>query len=81
MTKGWKIGVAVVAIAVVVLFLMPYVRDLVDLLGSDEDGTDSTVSTLVEWLLGGVLAFLIYSAIVAVPGLAARLRQRATPRH
>ena len=46
-----------------------YVRDFVDLLGSDEDGTDSTVSTLIEWLLGGVLAFLIYTRVVAVPGV------------
>ena len=59
------------------LLLMPYVRDFVDLLGSDEDGTDNTVSVLVEWLIGGVLAFLLYSAIVAAPGLLARLRHRA----
>lgn len=55
-------------------------RDLVDLLGSNEDGTDSTVTTLVEWLVAGVLAFVIYTAVTAVPGLVARLRQRATPR-
>jgi RsiW-degrading membrane proteinase PrsW (M82 family) len=79
MTKVWKIAVAVIVVAVVVLLFMPYVRDFVDLLGSDKDGTDSTVSTLIEWLLGGLLAFLIYSGIVAVPGLVARLRQRATP--
>jgi flagellar biosynthesis protein FliR len=79
MTRKWKIVVAIVAIAVAVL-LMPSLRDLVDLLGSDEDGTDSTVSTLVEWLLGGLLAFFVYTAVVAVPGLIARLRQRATPR-
>ena len=46
---------------------MPFVRDFVDLLGSDEDGTDSTVSTLVEWLIGGVVAFLVYTAVVALP--------------
>jgi hypothetical protein len=79
MTKVWKIAVAVIVIAVVVLLFMPYVRDLVHLLGSDKDGTDSTVSTLIEWLLGGLLAFLIYTGVVAVPGLVTRLRQRATP--
>jgi hypothetical protein len=79
MTRAWKPAVAVVTIAVVVLFLMPYVRDLVDVLGSDEDGVDNAVSTLIEWLLAGVLAFLIYTAVVAVPGLITRLRQRATP--
>ncbi len=80
MTKAFKVTVAVVAVAVVVLLLMPYVRDFVDLLGSDEDGTDSTVSTLIEWLIGGVLAFLLYAAVTAVPGVIARLRQRATPK-
>ncbi len=80
MTRTWKIAVAVVVVAVVVLLLMPFVRDFVDLLGSDEDGTDSTVSTLIEWLLGGLLVFLIYTGIVAVPGLVARLRLRATRR-
>jgi len=75
MTRKWKVVVAVVAIAVVLL-LMPYVRDFVDLLGSDEDGTDNTVSVLVEWLIGGVLAFLLYSAIVAAPAVVARLRHR-----
>ena len=75
MTRPWKVVVAVLAVAVV-LFLMPYVRDLVDLLGSDEDGTDTTVSTLVEWLIGGVLAFLLYSAVVAVPGFVARRRSQ-----
>ena len=73
MTTGWKIVVAVVAIAVAVL-LYPYVRDLVDLLGSDEDGTDSTVSTLVEWLLAGLIAFFIYTAVTALPALVARRR-------
>jgi hypothetical protein len=76
MTRKWKVVVAVVAVAVVLL-LMPYVRDFVDLFGSDEDGADNTVSVLVEWLIGGVLAFLLYSAIVAAPGLLARLRHRA----
>jgi|KBSSwiStaDraftv2_1062776.scaffolds.fasta_scaffold3303557_1 hypothetical protein len=76
MTRKWKVVAALVAIAVVLL-LMPFVRDFVDLFGSDEDGTDNTVSVLVEWLLGGVLAFLLYSAIVAAPALIARVRHRA----
>ena len=76
MTRKWKVVVAVLAVAVVLL-LMPYVREFVDLFGSDEDGTDNTVSVLVEWLIGGVLAFLLYSAVVAAPGVVARLRQRA----
>ena len=76
MTRKWKVVVAVLAVAVVLL-LMPYVRDFVDLFGSDEDGTDNTVSVLVEWLIGGVLAFLLYSAVVAAPSVVARLRQRA----
>ena len=76
MTRKWKVVAALVAIAVVLL-LMPFVRDFVDLFGSDEDGTDNTVSVLVEWLLGGVLAFLLYSAIVAAPALIARVPHRA----
>ena len=76
MTRKWKVVAALVAIALVLL-LMPFVRDFVDLFGSDEDGTDNTVSVLVEWLLGGVLAFLLYSAIVAAPALIARVRHRA----
>jgi hypothetical protein len=76
MTRKWKVVAALVAIAVALL-LMPFVRDFVDLFGSDEDGTDNTVSVLVEWLLGGVLAFLLYSAIVAAPALIARVRHRA----
>lgn len=76
MTRAWKIVVAIVAIAVAVL-LMPYLRDLVDLLGSDEDGTDSTVTTLVEWLLAVVVAFFVYTAVTALPTLVARLRQRS----
>jgi len=76
MTRKWKVVAALVAIAVVLL-LMPFVRDFVDLFGSDEDGTDNTVSVLVEWLLGGVLAFLLYSANVAAPALIARVRHRA----
>ena len=76
MTRKWKVVVAVAAIAVVLL-LMPFVRDFVDLFGSDEDGTDNTVSVLVAWLLGGVLALLLYSAIVAAPALIARVRHRA----
>jgi type III secretory pathway component EscU len=79
MSTRWKIGVAVVAIAVAVL-LSPYVRDLVDLLGSDRDSTDSTVSTIVEWLLAGLIAFFIYAGVTALPGLVARLGQRSTPR-
>ena len=73
MTRAWKVVVAVLAIAVALL-LMPFIRDFVDLLGSDEDGTDSAVSTLVEWLIGGVLAILLYSAVVAIPGVLARRR-------
>jgi len=76
MTRKWKVVAALVAIAVALL-LMPFVRDFVDLFGSDEDRTDNTVSVLVEWLLGGVLAFLLYSAIVAAPALIARVRHRA----
>jgi RsiW-degrading membrane proteinase PrsW (M82 family) len=67
--------VGVVAVAVVLL-LMPFVRDFVDLFASDADGADNTVSVLVEWLLGGVLAFLLYSAVVAAPGVVERLVSR-----
>jgi Na+-driven multidrug efflux pump len=74
MTRGWKVVVAVAAI-VVALLLLPFVRDFVDLLGADEDGTDSTVSTLVEWLIAGAIALLLYSAVVAVPGVLARRRR------
>ena len=66
--------VAVVSIAVAVL-LLPFIRDFVDLLGADEDGTDSTVSTLVEWLIAAAIALLLYSAVVAVPGVLARRRR------
>ena len=76
MTRKWKVVVAVVAVAVVLL-LMPYVRDFVDLFGADEDGVDNTVTVLVEWLIGGVLAVLLYSAVVAAPGVIARVRHRA----
>jgi hypothetical protein len=72
-----KVAAAVVAIAVALL-LMPYLRDFSDALGVGEDSTDSTVSTLVEWLLGVAVAMLIYTAIVAVPGLVSR--RRATRR-
>ena len=70
---GGKVGAAVVAVAVVLL-LMPSLRDFVDGLGAGEDSFDSTVSTLVEWLLALALAMLIYTAIVAVPGLVTRRR-------
>ena len=73
MSRGWKVVVAVAAIAVAVL-LLPLIRDFVDLLGADEDGTDSTVSTLVEWLIAAAIALLLYSAVVAVPGLLSRRR-------
>jgi hypothetical protein len=73
MTRGWKVVVAVAAIAVALL-LMPVIRDFVDLLGADEDGTDNTVSTIVEWLIAGAIALLIYSAVTALPGLVARRR-------
>jgi hypothetical protein len=73
-----KVGAAGVAVAVVLL-LMPYVRDFTDALGAGEDSTDSTVSTLIEWLLGVALAMLIYMAIVAVPGLVSRRRATRQP--
>jgi hypothetical protein len=73
MTRAWKVVVAVLAIGVALL-LMPFVRDFVDLLGSDEDGTDSTVSTLVEWLIGVALAILLYNAVAAIPGVLAHRR-------
>jgi hypothetical protein len=74
---GGKVGAAVVAVGVALL-LMPYVRDFTHALGAGEDSTDSTVSTLIEWLLGVALALLIYMTIVAVPGLV--LRRRAARR-
>jgi hypothetical protein len=74
---GGKVAAAVVAVGIALL-LMPYLRDFSDALGAGEDSTDSAVSTLVEWLLGVVLAILIYIAIVAVPGLVRR--RRATRR-
>jgi hypothetical protein len=77
MTKAFKVGAAVVAVVAAVL-LMPYVRDFVDALGAGEDNVDSTVSTLIEWLIAVALAILIYSGIAALPGLLAR--RRATPR-
>lgn len=77
MRKAFKVGAAVVAVAVVLL-LMPYVRDFVDALGAGEDSVDSTVSTLIEWLIAVALAILIYSGIAALPGLLAR--RRATRR-
>ena len=75
MSRTWKVVVAIVAIAVVLL-LMPFVRDFVDLFGSDQDGADNTVSVIVEWLLGGVLAFLLYSAVAAAPAV---IEPRAPP--
>lgn len=76
---GGKVIAAVVAI-VVVLLLMPYIRDVVDALGVGEDNVDNTVSTLIAWLSAAALAILIYSGIVAVPGLvAARRAQRGNP--
>ncbi|MEX1008631.1 MAG: hypothetical protein WD271_12420 [Acidimicrobiia bacterium] len=77
---GGKVGAAVVTVAVVVLLLMPYVRDFVDALGAGEDSVDSTVSTLIEWLLAVALAILIYTGIVAVPGLVTRLQDRVNRR-
>jgi uncharacterized membrane protein YccC len=74
---GGKVIAAVVAVAVVLL-LMPYVGDLVDVLGAGQDSVDSTVSTLIEWLLAVALAILIYSGIAAIPRLVTR--RRATPR-
>ena len=70
--RPFKVGVA--AAALVVLLLMPAVRDIVDTLGAGKDSADTTVSTLIEWLLAAACAVLIYSAIVAVPGVVARLR-------
>lgn len=79
MNRPWKLLVAVVAIAAALL-LFPYVRDAVDFLGADEDGTDSTVSSIVEWLLTIALAMLLYSAAVSVPRLLETWRSRAKPR-
>jgi hypothetical protein len=70
---GGKVAAAVVAIAVALL-LMPYLRDFTDALGVGKDSTDSTVSTLVEWLLAVAVAMLIYTTIVAVPGFVRRRR-------
>jgi hypothetical protein len=75
-TRAWKIAAALLAVAAAVL-LFPYVRDFVDLLGADEDGTDSTVSSIVEWLLAVALAMLIYTALAAAPRLFTRLRSRS----
>ena len=74
---GGKVAAAVVAIGVALL-LMPYLRNFTDALDVGEDSTDSTVSTLVEWLLGVAVAMLIYTTIVAVPALVSR--RRATRR-
>jgi hypothetical protein len=72
---GGKVAAAVVAVGIALL-LMPYLRDFSDALGVGEDSTDSTVSTLIEWLFGVAVAMLIYTAIVAVPGLVSRRRVR-----
>lgn len=79
MTKALKLGAAVVAVAAAVL-LMPYVRDVIDALGAGEDDVDSTVSTLIEWLIAVAIAVLIYSGLVALPRLVTRRRERPTPR-
>ncbi len=64
---------------VVAVLLMPYVRDFVDALGAGEDHVDSTVSTLIEWLIAIAVAILIYTAIAAVPALVTRRRAHPRP--
>jgi hypothetical protein len=74
-TRAGKVVAAVVAV-VAVLLLMPVLRDVIDALGAGEDDVDSTVATLIEWLLAVALAIVIYSIIVAVPAFVTRRRAR-----
>lgn len=70
-----RLGLAVVAVGVALL-VSPYVGDVVDALGVDEDQVDDTVATIVEWLFVLALAMLLYVCATAAVRFAARFRSR-----
>jgi hypothetical protein len=78
-----KVAAAAVAVAVVLLFGVPLLRELLDVFGTNEDNTDSVVETIVLWVLAALLVAAIYTCIVDGPRAFARLwsRRRGFNRH